>query len=178
MTLRCIRERAPFVQCSTVVPPPSHDQQWRRDRYGTRRRWHPNGQQSVDPARCQHAASHEIDGVPYCRRHAAMIALDRWEIGILSEFISADTMIEHTIELKSYPDQPQKIMGTVEHARNCQCIHCIIDDSADCEDQGMGMPPHCVVWSCLGAREQTPLVRDTLTGNMRCPICRASYGKE
>ncbi|MET4238600.1 hypothetical protein [Bradyrhizobium sp. RT10b] len=68
----------PTPQCSEVVYSVGHDQQWRIKWYSERR-------PGNDPTRCQHESNIEIDGKPYCRRHAGSIALSKWIRGELVE---------------------------------------------------------------------------------------------
>ena len=76
MKVSVIRETAPAweppavrIQCQHRVN--SHELfgnlEWRKQRYGER---------GNDPEKCQHLAVVELDGVPMCRRHAGMVALD------------------------------------------------------------------------------------------------------
>ncbi len=71
-------EPAHTPQCCAEVDPPTHATMWRRERY-------PKMRPSFDPDRCQRESMIEIDGKPYCRLHAAGIALDRWISGQLIE---------------------------------------------------------------------------------------------
>lgn len=56
-------------QCSTPVPPPSHNKLWRTERWQGRSGWNDD--------LCQRFASVEIDGKRYCRIHGGKVALDR-----------------------------------------------------------------------------------------------------
>ena len=71
-------ERIVTPQCSVIVPPPSHSEIWRRERY---KKLRPN----FDPDKCQLESSYEIKGKCYCTRHASIIALEMWITGELVE---------------------------------------------------------------------------------------------
>lgn len=78
MKIKTIRETRPAweppserIQCQHTVN--SHElyahKDWRKERYKKLR-------PDFDPIRCQHLAVIEMDGIPMCRRHAGMVALD------------------------------------------------------------------------------------------------------
>lgn len=76
IVIRPVRVETP--QCSAVVPATTSHEIWRKGRYAKLR-------PHMDPTCCQRESSIEIDGKPYCRRHAGNIALDMWLQGKLGE---------------------------------------------------------------------------------------------
>lgn len=58
-------------------------------------------------------------------------------------------------------------------ALRAQGSYCI-DDSADCEDQGMGLPSGCINLSC----ERETLVYSARINSYVCPLCKAGYGSD
>ena len=76
VVIKPVRKVTP--QCAVVIPAHTHHERWRQSRYAELR-------PHMDPKRCQHESTVEIDGKHYCTAHAGKIALDRWLSGKLRE---------------------------------------------------------------------------------------------